>query len=414
MAKGRPRRAAADAVTRSSSGRLARFRQSLVDVMLWTLGGLGLVSLLAAIAAHVWGFSIVLFSTGSMTPTIPAGSAALVRLLPATELRVGDVTTVERKNLLPITHRITSIKGVDGQAGAREITMRGDANDLEDPAPYLITEARLVIASAPGIANLFSGMRNPLLMAGLTLMAGLLVSWAFWPRQTRAASVVAAAAIVAGTSVLGASDANAAEVEHEIIGRHMVLTVVSDPEKLSTMLPGLPVLWQVGVTTRGEEEGALHIGLALSAETVKADALTVDVQACPERWQGESCTGIAQTWVSAAPLDQAFLPATHADAREFGTTPAGTPIWILVRATLNRDEPEVQATFKLAAWGGGEVVEAVSDGGGGDRQGGLAATGADGTFQTLVLAGVAVVSGLVVARLAGGRRRGSEDREVVR
>jgi len=414
MAKGRPRRAAADAVTRTTSGRLARFRQSLVDVVLWTLGGLGLVSLLAAIAAHVWGFSIVLFSTGSMTPTIPAGSAALVRLLPATELRVGDVTTVERKNLLPITHRITSIKGVDGQAGAREITMRGDANDLEDPAPYLITEARLVIASAPGIANLFSGMRNPLLMAGLTLMAGLLVSWAFWPRQTRTASVVAAAAIVAGTSVLGASDANAAEVEHEIIGRHMVLTVISDTEKMSAMLPGLPVLWQVGVTTRGEEEGALHIGLALSAGTVKADALTVDVQACPERWQGESCTGIAQTWVSARPLDQAFLPATHADAREFGTTPAGTPIWILVRATLNRDEPEVKATLKLAAWGGGEVVEAVSDGGGGGRQGGLASTGADGTFQTLVLAGVAVVSGLVVARLAGGRRRGSEDREVVR
>jgi signal peptidase len=153
MAKGSPRRAFDAAPPRTTSGRLASVRRFVVDGMLWTLGGLGLVSLLAAVAAHVWGFSIILFSTGSMTPTIPAGSAALVRLLPATELHVGDVTTVERKNLLPITHRITSIKPVNGQPDAREITMRGDANELEDPNPYLITQGRLVIASAPGVAS---------------------------------------------------------------------------------------------------------------------------------------------------------------------------------------------------------------------------------------------------------------------
>jgi signal peptidase len=417
MAKGRPRRAFDDAPPRTTSGRLASVRRFLVDGVLWTLGGLGLVSLLAAIAAHVWGFSIVLFSTGSMTPTIPAGSAALVRLLPASALHVGDVTTVERKDLLPITHRITSIKPVNGQPDAREITMRGDANELEDPNPYLITQGRLVIASVPGIANVFQGMRNPLLMGGLTILAGLLVSWAFWPRQTRKASVVAAAAIVAGSSLLGATDAQAAESEHEVIGRHMVLTVISDADRMSTMLPGLPVFWQVGVTTRGEEEGALHIGLSLAPGTVAADALTVDVMACPQRWQGETCAGVVQTWVSARPLNLAFLPATHSDAREFATTPAGTPLWILVRATLNREAPDVKATMRIAAWGGGEVVEAVSDGngsGGGSGHSGLAYTGSDGTVETLALAGVAVVSGLVVSRLAGGRRRGSEDREVVR
>jgi len=417
MAKGSPRRAFDEAPPRTPSGRLASVRRFLVDGVLWTLGGLGLLSLLAAVAAHVWGFSIVLFSTGSMTPTIPAGSAALVRLLPATELHVGDITTVERKNLLPITHRITSIKPVNGQPDAREITMRGDANELEDPNPYLITQGRLVIASVPGIANLFQGMRNPLLMGGLTILAGLLVSWAFWPRQTRKASVVAAAAIVAGSSLLGATDAQAAESEHEIVGRHMVLTVISDTDKMSTMLPGLPVFWQVGVTTRGEEEGALHIGLSLAPGTVDAEALTVDVMSCPQRWQGETCDGVAQTWVSTKPLDRAFLPVTHSDTHEFATTPAGTPIWILVRVTLNREAPEVKATMKVAAWGGGEVVEAVSDGNGGGSRGGhsgLAYTGSDGTVETLAFAGIAVVSGLVMARLAGGRRRASKDREVVR
>ncbi len=417
MAKGTPRRAFDVVPARTRSGRFAAVRRLLVDGVLWTLGGLGLLSVLAAVAAHVWGFSIVLFSTGSMTPTIPAGSAALVRLQPATSFHVGDVTTVERKDLLPITHRIISIKPVAGQPEAREITMRGDANELEDPSPYLITQGRIVLASVPGIANLFQGMRNPLLMAGLTLLAGLLVGWAFWPRQARKASVVAAAAIVAGTSMLGATDAQAAESEHEVIGRHMVLTVISDTAKMSAMLPGLPVFWQVGVTTRSEEEGALHIGLSLAPGEVDADALTVDVMACPQRWRGETCSGMPQTWVSATSLSRAFLPATHADAREFAVTPAGTPVWILVRATLNREAPEVRATMKVTAWGGGEVVEAVSDDNGGGStggNGGLAHTGSTGTFETLALAGAAVISGLVVARLAGTRRRASEDREVVR
>lgn len=395
----------------SATGRWHAVRQFLVDGALWTLGGLGAISLIAAIAAHVWGFSIVLFSTGSMTPTIPAGSAALVRLLPAAELHVGDVTTVERKDLLPITHRITSIKPVAGLPDSREITMRGDANEQEDPSPYVVSQARLVITSVPGIANMFQGMRNPLLMGGLTILAGLLVSWAFWPRTSKRATVVAAAALVAGSQLLGAPEAQAAEIEHQIVGRHMVLTVISDSEAMSAMLPGRPVLWQVGVTTRADEEGQLHIGLSLAPGTVAAEALTVEVKACPERWQGEVCTGVVQDWVAATTLDRAFVPATHNGSRELGTTPAGTPIWVLVRATMNRQDPEIKATLKIDAWGSGEAVSAESDGGGGKNGGknGLASTGSDGTYQTLALAGVAVVSGIALARLAGRRRSDAEE-----
>jgi signal peptidase len=383
----------------------------VVDSLLWTLGGLGLLSLIAAVVAHIWGFSIILFSTGSMTPTIPAGSAALVRLLPASDFHVGDITTVERQNLLPITHRITSIKTVDGSPSAREITMRGDANDLDDPQPYVITNARLVVASVAGVATWFAGMRDPRLMALLTLLAGGLVMWAFWPRTARKASIVAAAVVVAGSSVLGATDANAAGNEYQVVGRHMVLTVISDTQAMTSMVPGSPVLWQVGVARRADEEGALHIGLGLADGTVDAAALKVDVQACPERWQGDVCEGAAQSWVSDAQLDQAFLPATHDDTREFGSTLADKPIWILVRATMTRSNPDVNATLKLAAWGNGEVVSAESDGPGRGHGSGLAYTGPDGLFGTLSLAGAAIGTGLVIARLAGHRRRESDEEE---
>lgn len=400
--------------TRTPPGRWYSFRQFLVDGVLWMLGGLGLISLLAALAAHFFGFTIVLFSTGSMTPTIPAGSAALVRLVPAATLAVGDITTIERTApLLPITHRITSVKTVEGQPETRIVTMRGDANKDEDPEPYTITQARIVIGSVPGIANMFKDLRNPLLMGGLTLLAGGLVMWAFWPRAARNATMVAAAAVVAASPVLGATDAQAAQSERQIVGQHMVLTVISDEEAMSSMLPGLPVFWQVGVNTIADEEGAVHVGLSLLPGMVEADALSVDVQACPERWQGDTCAGIAHTWVAATPLDGAFLPATHQDSRELGSTPAGTPIWVLVRATLTRAEPDIRATLKVAAWGSGEVVEAVSDNGGGNGakpgEDGLAFTGSGGALATLGLGGAAIASGLLVARLAGARRRKADD-----
>lgn len=411
MAGSRPRRAADPSPTRAANrGTWQHLGRFLVDGVLWTLGGLGLLSLLAAGAAHLFGFSIVLFSTGSMSPTIPAGSAALVRLLPASEFKVGDVTTVEREGALPITHRITSIKPFDGSPTARVITMRGDANDVEDPQPYLIHDARLVVASIPGVATTISGFRDPRLMGLLSLVAGGLVTWAFWPRQSRTATIVAAAALVAGSQFLGAPEANAAETERQIVGRHLVLTVVADDQALGSMIPGLPVLWQVGVDTVGDEEGAVHIGLGLTAGTVDAGALTVDVQACSQRWVAGTCAGTVQDWVTATSLDQAFVPATHEDTRELGSTAAGTPVWILVRATLSGSATEVNATMKLAAWGAGEAVSAETDGGGKGHHG-LARTGSDGTLETLALAGAAIGSGLVVARLAGGRRRDT-DREV--
>jgi signal peptidase len=414
MASDRPRRVADDSPVRAERGGVRRaFGQRAVDVVLWLLGALGLVSLVAAIAAHVWGLSIVLFSTGSMAPTIPAGSAALVRLVPASELNVGDVTTVERPGQLPITHRITSIQPLAGVPSTRVVTMRGDANGMDDPEPYVISEARVVLASTPGVASYFVNIRDVRLMGVLALLAGALVTWAFWPRQARRVTAVAAAAVVVGSPVLASTEAQAAETEHQVVGSHLVLTVVSDEDELSSMVPGRPVLWQVGVTTRGDEEGAVHVGLGLAGGSVDANALKVDVLACTERWQGDTCAGDAEAWITDAPLDQAFLPSTHGDTRELGATAAGDPVWVLVRATLDRADADVNATLRLDAWGAGEVVSAESDGDGSGNGSGLAYTGVDGVPETLALAGATIGTGLVAARLAGGRRRDT-GREVAR
>lgn len=162
-----------------------RIVQGAIDVALWTVGIIGLISLLAAVAAYIWGYSIILFSTGSMSPTIPAGSAALVQRIPAGQIRVGDVVTVDRQDALPITHRVTSIVPGSGSSKTYIITMKGDANQIEDVSPYQVSEVRRVVFAVPGVARPIDRLHEPWLLAVLTAIAAVLVTWAFWPRRHR-------------------------------------------------------------------------------------------------------------------------------------------------------------------------------------------------------------------------------------
>ena len=147
-------------------------------------------------------------------------------------------------------------------------------------------------------------------------------------------------------------------------------------------------------------------------DSVAADALTVDVLACPQRWQGETCPGDRRELGGRRPpLDQAFLPVHSRRHPRVRRRPPPVPrCGCRSGRPSNRDDQNVKATLKVAAWGGGEVVSAESDGDGGKRRSGhgLAYTGSDGIAATLALAGVSIGTGLVVARLAGGRRRETE------
>lgn len=94
-------------------------------------GGICLVLVFLAVLFNV---SLIMFKTGSMSPTIPAGSAALIRQVPASEVEVGDVLTVERAGKLPVTHRVIDIQS-GASAGERIIRMKGDVNENEDAEP---------------------------------------------------------------------------------------------------------------------------------------------------------------------------------------------------------------------------------------------------------------------------------------
>ena len=131
------------------------------------------------------GITLMMFSTGSMSPTIPAGSVAIVQEGPASEIEVGDVVTVDLGDLLPVTHRVTSVEpgAVDDQ---RIITMRGDANEQDrPPALHRRDSAHGAVTRFRGWRMSSSGSATHWCSAASRSPLPLLVGWAFWPRAEK-------------------------------------------------------------------------------------------------------------------------------------------------------------------------------------------------------------------------------------
>ena len=144
--------------------RARRFlRESALSVL--ALGGALCIAAFAA--ALFWDANLMMFKTGSMSPGIPAGSVALVHTVPAESVGIGDVVTVDRPGQLPITHRVVGTRSIVG--GSTELRLKGDANSVEDPEPYRVTEVGLLVNSTAGMAPLMMAARTPTVMVLTTI-----------------------------------------------------------------------------------------------------------------------------------------------------------------------------------------------------------------------------------------------------
>ncbi|WP_216657263.1 signal peptidase I [Brevibacterium sp. CT2-23B] len=275
------------------------------------LAVLGVVCIVLVILSFVFNVSIIMFKTGSMSPTIPAGSASLVREIPAKDMKVGDIVTVDRgEKVLPVTHRITEIQRIDDSTGAVTFEMKGDANAEKDPDPYTAETVRTVMFSVPGVAPILQQWRNPFLLGGITIAASLLVVWAFWPRRdedddetlaeaahprTRSprhaiALPVVLAVAVGGQIVPGVSfaeDALSANADHSLSVSSdaaddiLRMRDFGDAEKMRNLSPGSSATWTVDIWTHASEPGVItvSVGSGAGAEAL-ADSLSIDVREC--------------------------------------------------------------------------------------------------------------------------------------
>ena len=287
------------------------------DAALTVAAVLGTACILLVIAAAIFDVRIILFSTGSMSPTIPAGSAALVRSIPAADVRIGDVVTIDRPGQLPITHRVTGAEEIpDASPAVRRITMRGDANAVDDPFPYDVTSVRLVVFAVPGIAPAVAAFGNPWVLGALTIGATALVVVVFWPRRPGARDLDdeededgsgkgtqqplvrhprqrsgAAVGLAVGLMCVAAASAipapaQAASDERVVQGR--VIRLVSIEEsRMSDMAPGTSAVWLVGISADAPNPGTLTV--SLSSDGDPGLGLRYDVQSCVTRWESGAC-----------------------------------------------------------------------------------------------------------------------------
>lgn len=173
--------AAVPATTRTRVVAAARVAGRLLIAGVGVLGGL--VVLWAALSALL-GLSLVILVTGSMSPTMPAGTVAVVQQVDADEVRIGDVVTVPRPGYeVPVTHRVVAIEPPSGGSGPVLLTLRGDANPVDDPEPYAVEQVQRVVTAVPGAGALVAWLVSPFVRMLLVVVVAGVVCWALWPRR---------------------------------------------------------------------------------------------------------------------------------------------------------------------------------------------------------------------------------------
>lgn len=181
------------------------------EAALWLGAVVGALTFVVAIAVVGFGYSLLVFRSGSMEPAISTGALALATSVDAADIRVGDVVSVRAASGTRVTHRVVDVQ-LDGQVA--KLTLKGDANRSADDETYPVTSTPRVVMSVPGLgyaaAQLFS---PPGLLAAGAIGAGLL--WlgfrsdddrgAGRRRRGRAVTTVASAAVLVGG--IGMTDA---------------------------------------------------------------------------------------------------------------------------------------------------------------------------------------------------------------
>lgn len=145
-----------------------------IQEILLTLGALaGFACIALFIAGLAFGISPLIFKSGSMSPAINTGALAFARTVPASEIQVGDIVSVSDSQGTRITHRVESIDQQGNNLAVAQL--RGDANPIADPDPYVITEADRVFFSINRLGYVAVWLSGPSgLVLGAIAVGGLL------------------------------------------------------------------------------------------------------------------------------------------------------------------------------------------------------------------------------------------------
>lgn len=167
----------------TTSGTLARhLRESAL-----TVGAvLGVMCVVAALASWMFGVTPLVFTSGSMSPSIETGDLGFARTVDAEDLAVGDVVSVTNTSGTRISHRIEQITPQgDGTAA---LVLKGDANDQSDLEPYVVADADRILFSVNKAGYVVAWLSGPsgAFLGGIVACALLFIAFRRPPRDTTA------------------------------------------------------------------------------------------------------------------------------------------------------------------------------------------------------------------------------------
>ncbi|MFT4226375.1 LPXTG cell wall anchor domain-containing protein, partial [Micropruina sp.] len=203
---------------------------------------------------------------------------------------------------------------------------------------------------------------------------------------------VALLAALAGSTAM-AAPARAETGERTVRGRVITLVTVGDDRAMTSLAPGQPVTWQVGVTSDPPEPGQIELSIRASGPLAQLPSgLQARLDSCPTRWSSAGCAAGATPVLGAGPTSRWLGSSVSA-----GRLRAGDERWLQVTAWLPAGTviaPGTASTVTITAVGWGDVIDS---GPGGD----LPQTGPTASRLVLWLAAGALVAGcgvLVVRR----------------
>jgi signal peptidase len=163
---------------------MTRVLRFLGSAALWVVAVVGVLTGAVWIATTAGWIQPLVVTSGSMEPGIETGDLIVATPRPASEFKIGDVATL-RSSLTGslVTHRIVAIELDDDQV---YVTMRGDANEVNDPEPYAVGISEEILTPwviAPGLGTIMTNLSKVSVIVPALIALGALLALSLLPSR---------------------------------------------------------------------------------------------------------------------------------------------------------------------------------------------------------------------------------------
>jgi len=135
--------------------------------------------------SSLFGYSTVVGYGKSMEPVLSSGDAIWVKYMDPTEVKVGDIVTLQLPGKDPVTHRVIKVQSLSN--GSYLLETKGDANQLSERWEIEDGEKVAVAAiRAPFIGYLLDFLSN--IVIRVILIGAVAVLAILWIRRQRTSS----------------------------------------------------------------------------------------------------------------------------------------------------------------------------------------------------------------------------------